>query len=79
MADDVVKTSEKADKKPQKDKKSKKSWFKGLKAEFRKIIWTDKKTLGKQTVAVVVISAIVCVLITLVDSVALQLVELIIK
>lgn len=87
MADDVVKASAKADetsskgtdKKSSKDKKSKKSWFKGLKAEFRKIIWTDKKTLGKQTVAVVVISAIVCVLITLVDSVALQLVEFIIK
>ena len=31
----------------------KKSWFKGLKAEFRKIIWPDKETLAKQTAAVV--------------------------
>ena len=38
-----------------------------------------KKTLGKQTAAVVVISAIVCGLITLADSVGLQLIELIIK
>ena len=78
MADEAIKSPEKSGQKS-KGKKSKKSWFKGLKAEFKKIIWTDKKTLGKQTIAVVVISAIVCALITLVDSVALQLVELIIK
>ncbi|MDR3996354.1 MAG: preprotein translocase subunit SecE, partial [Fusicatenibacter sp.] len=41
-------------------KAPKKSWFKGLKAEFRKIIWVDNKTLGKQTVAVVAISAVTC-------------------
>lgn len=62
-----------------KEKKEKKSWFKGLKSEFNKIIWTDKKMLGKQTVAVVVISVILCVLITLVDSVVLEFVNLIIK
>ena len=28
------------------------SWFTGLKSEFRKIIWPDKKSLGKQTLAV---------------------------
>ncbi len=60
-------------------KTAKKSWFKGLKAEFNKIIWTDRKTLGKQTVAVVVITAILCLLITLIDSVGLQLVQFIIK
>ena len=27
------------------EKPKKKSWFKGLKAEFKKIIWPDKKTL----------------------------------
>ena len=76
MTDDAVKMLSKSDKKDQNDKKS---WFKCLKAEFKKIIWTDKKTLGKQTVAVVVISAMSCALITLIDSVALQLVEFIIK
>lgn len=60
-------------------KKSQKNWFKGLKAEFNKIIWTDKKTLGKQTVAVVVISAAMCGLITLVDSAVLEIVNLLIK
>ena len=61
------------------EKKVKSGRFAGLKAEFNKIVWTDKKTLGKQTAAVVVISAIVCGLITLADSVGLQLIELIIK
>lgn len=62
-----------------KEKKAKKSWFKGLKSEFKKIVWTDKKTLSKQTVAVLVISVIMCALITLVDSVVLEFVNLIIK
>ena len=58
-------------------KASKKSWFKGLKAEFRKIIWVDNKTLGKQTV--VAISAVTCGLITLVDSAVIEFVNLLIK
>ena len=35
----------------EKEKKEKllKSWFDGLKAEFRKIIWPDQKSIGKQT------------------------------
>ena len=31
------------------EKSLKKSWFDGLKAEFRKIIWPDQKSLVKQT------------------------------
>ena len=46
-----------------------KSWFKGLKAEFKKIIWPDKKSLGKQTVAVVIITAVLSVIIALLDAV----------
>lgn len=46
-----------------------KSWFKGLKAEFKKIIWPDKKSLGKQTLAVVVITAVLSVIIALLDAV----------
>ena len=34
-------------------KTQKKNWFKGLNAEFKKIIWPDKQTLVKQTAAVV--------------------------
>lgn len=60
-------------------KKKKGEFFKQLKGEFRKIIWTDKKSLTKQTVAVIVISAVLCAIITLVDSGALALVNLMIK
>ena len=57
----------------------KKSWFAGLKGEFKKIIWADNKTLAKQTSIVVVITAVLGILISLIDSVVLQLVNLIIK
>lgn len=59
-------------------KTKKKSWFKGLKSEFNKIIWTDKKTLGKQTVAVVSITIVLGAIITVLDTVMLQLINLII-
>lgn len=62
-----------------KNPKQKKGFFKQLKAEFKKIIWTDKKTLGKQTVAVIVIAAIMCVLITLVDTGALAIIQQLIQ
>ena len=56
-------------------KKSKGSFFsdffKGLKIEFKKITWPDKTTIGKQTVAVTVVSVILCVIIALIDM-ALQ-------
>jgi preprotein translocase subunit SecE len=68
-----------SDKAAKTEKKAKSSFFKGLKGEFKKIIWTDKKTLVKQTIAVLLISAILCVIITLVDSGALALVDLMIK
>ena len=50
------------------EKKQKKSWFKGLKAEFKKIIWPDKKTLAKQTVAVTVCSIVLGLIIAIVDA-----------
>ena len=37
-------------------KGQKKSWFQGLKSEFGKIIWTDRNTLIKQTVVVVIVT-----------------------
>ena len=46
-----------------------KNWLKGLKAEFKKIIWSDKKFLGKQTVVVVIITTILSVIIALLDLV----------
>ena len=52
-----------------KEKKQKKSWFKGLKAEFGKIIWPDQKTLTKETAAVVISSVVLGVIISIVDLV----------
>ena len=46
----------------------KESWFTGLKAEFRKIIWPTKEALVKQTVAVVVTSVILGLIIALLDT-----------
>ena len=62
-----------------KEKAPKKSWIKGLKCEFNKIIWTDKKTLVRQTVAVVSITAILGVIISVLDSAVLQFINLLIK
>ena len=33
-------------------KTQKKNWFKGLQAEFKKVVWPDKKTLARQTTAI---------------------------
>ena len=60
-------------------KKAGSSWSKGLKTEWDKIVWTVRKTLAKQTGAVVAISAVVAVIIMLVDNLGLQIMELIIK
>ena len=46
-----------------KQKAPKKNRWKGLQAEFKKVIWPDKQTLVKQTVAVVSITAVVLSLI----------------
>ncbi len=47
----------------------KKSWFKGLKAEFKKVIWPDKESVAKQTIAVVIVSVVLCVIIAFLDAV----------
>ena len=49
------------------EKSSKKSWFDGLKAEFKKIIWPDRKSLVKQTGAVVAVSIVLGVMIAVLD------------
>ncbi len=52
-----------------KNEATKPSFFKQCKAEFKKIIWPDKKKVSRQTVAVVVISVILGGFIALVDLV----------
>ena len=48
-------------------KAPKKSWFKNLKAEFKKIVWPDKKTIAKETVAVVAVTIILGLIISVLD------------
>ncbi len=43
------------------------TFFKGVKAEFNKIIWPTREEIIKQTTAVVIVSAITCALIALLD------------
>lgn len=45
------------------------SWWQGIKAEFKKIIWPDKQTLGKETVAVVIVTTILSLVTMLIDYV----------
>ena len=52
-----------------KNEASKPSYFKQVKAEFKKIIWPDKKKVTRQTIAVVIISVILGGFIALVDLV----------
>lgn len=52
-----------------KEKTSKPSFFKGVKAEFKKIAWPDKETLFKQSIAVVCISLVLGAAIAIMDFV----------
>ena len=47
----------------------KESWFAGLKAEFKKIIWPTKESLARQTTAVVIVSVVLGLIITLLDTI----------
>ncbi len=49
------------------EKQTKPSFFKGVQSEFKKITWPDKQSTLKQSVAVVVISVVVGVLIAVLD------------
>ena len=62
-----------------KETKQKKNWFKGLKAEFKKIIWPDRKSLTKETVAVVAASVLLGVMIAIVDFIARIGIEFLVK
>ncbi len=47
---------------------TKQSWFKGLKAEWKKILWPSKKTVIRESTAVVIITVILSVLIKALDT-----------
>ena len=42
-------------------------WFKGVVQEFKKISWTDRKTVTRQTIAVVSVSVVLGLIIALMD------------
>ena len=62
-----------------KAKKQKKNWFKGLKAEFSKIIWPDRQSLTNETVAVLAVSVLLGVIIAVVDLIDRFGIEFIVK
>ena len=62
-----------------KAKKQKKNWFKGLKAEFSKIIWPDRQSLTNETVAVLAVSLLLGVIIAVVDLIVRFGIEFIVK
>ncbi len=61
------------------EKAKKKNWFKGLKPEFNKIIWPTRKELGKRTLAVVMISVALGLIITGLDTVIQFGIDLLVK
>lgn len=48
-------------------KTKKASWFKGLKAEFNKIVWPNKKTLISESTTVIIAAVILGAIILVVD------------
>lgn len=51
------------------EKQARPSFFKGVKAEFKKVAWPDKHSTIKQSIAVVIISVVVGVIIAVLDYV----------
>ncbi len=45
------------------------SFFEGVKAEFKKVIWPDKMEIVKQTITVSVVSIVLGLLIALIDTI----------
>ena len=67
----TVETTEKVAKTDQTTAKKEKkpSFFKGLKTEYKKIVFADKETVAKQTVAVVAMSVFIGALIGVLDMI----------
>ncbi len=54
------------------------NWFKGLKSEFRKITWPDKKSLVRKSVAVIISAIILGAIISGIDFIVVKGLELIV-
>ena len=69
MAENVAaKTQDKAEKKSEK-KPRRKSYWKGLKAVFKKIVWPDRETVTKQTIVVLLVSLALGIIIGVMDMI----------
>lgn len=69
MAEEVKKAETNAKEKAvDKTEKKKKNLFKSLKGEFKKISWPGKDTLTKETIVVVICTAVLSGLISLIDA-----------
>ena len=60
------------------EKAPKTSFFDGLKAEYKKIIWPDQKTVTKQTIAGVSVSVALGVIIAGLDIIIVEALKLVI-
>lgn len=49
------------------EKAPKSSFFKGIKSEFKKIMWPDKQNLAKQSAAVICVSVVLGLIIAAID------------
>lgn len=65
--------------KTQKRKEKKPSFVDGVQKEWKKISWLPKERAGRQTAVVLIISALLAVLMTLIDSGVLALVDVIMR
>jgi preprotein translocase subunit SecE len=79
MADKEKTSGKKVQGKAQKAQGKQKKWAQGLKAEFNKIVWTDRATLVNQTIVVVTITVILGALISILDAGILQCLNVLIK
>ena len=61
------------------EKKAGPGFFKGVKQEFKKIVWPDRQSTLRQSIAVVTISVVVGVVIAILDYVAKAGVDFIIS
>lgn len=50
-----------------KNKRSVSDWWDGLKAEYGKIVWPTQQTIYRQTVATVVVSVVMALIIVFID------------
>ena len=53
----------------EKKKHSIAAWWSGIRSEWSKIVWPDRKKVGRQTVATIIVSAVIAILIVFFDMI----------